>query len=150
MMQQQRCSSRRKLKAPAIKLYLSIAELMAAAEPRGILIRLLLTGDSDVGKSSILQRFSNDTFHASPTPTPVKDFQIKRIEIDGCSCELHVIAAAAHEEMQIGDEQGFERVCSKYLRGAMGVAVVYDITSEASFASACERMSYTRQVLVAV
>ena len=123
---------------------------MAAAEPRGILIRLLLIGDSDVGKNSILQRFYNDTFHASPTPTPVKDFQIKRIEIDGCSCELHVIAAAAHEATQIRAEQGFGRVCSKYLRGAMGVAVVYDITSEASFASARERMSYTRQVLVAV
>jgi GTPase SAR1 family protein len=116
-------------------------------EPRCI-IRLLLTGDPHVGKSSILLRFTNDDFLPSPAATPIAELQIKRLVIDDCCCDLHIHDAAVHEELQTGDDKGGGYGCSSYLRGAMGVAVVYDITSETSFANARVRMRSMRQVLL--
>ncbi|KAF0554643.1 ras-domain-containing protein [Gigaspora margarita] len=67
------------------------------------LINLLLIGDSGVGKSTLLLRFSNDSFTLSYVATIGIDREIRTIELDA------------------------------YYRGATGIALVYDVTDEWTF-----------------
>ena len=89
------------------------------------LFKLLLIGDSGVGKSSVLLRFSDNTFSESCISSIGVDFKIKTIEIGGKSIKL-----------QIWDTEPQERTCtitSSYYRGAHGVIIVYDVTNLTSF-----------------
>jgi len=89
------------------------------------LIKLLLVGDSGVGKSSVLLRFSDDTFTDSFISTIGVDFKIRTIELDN---KVH--------KLQIWDTAGQERfrtITSSYYRGCAGVFICYDITSRQSF-----------------
>ncbi|KAF9665492.1 hypothetical protein SADUNF_Sadunf16G0128300 [Salix dunnii] len=84
------------------------------------LIKLLLIGDSGVGKSCLLLRFSDGSFTTSFITTIGIDFKIRTIELDGKRIKL-----------QIWDTAGQE----PYYRGAMGILLVYDVTDESSFNS---------------
>ena len=66
--------------------------MAAAKTPLGYdyLIKLMLIGDSAVGKSSLLLRFSDDTFDLSGTPTIGIDFKIRTVEIDNKRCKLQI------------------------------------------------------------
>ncbi|KAJ8484806.1 hypothetical protein OPV22_017291 [Ensete ventricosum] len=79
------------------------------------LIKLLLIGDSGVGKSCLLLRFSDGSFTASFITTIGIDFKIRTIELDGKRIKLQIWDTAA------------------YYRGAMGILLVYDVTDESSF-----------------
>lgn len=89
------------------------------------LFKLLLIGDSGVGKSCILLRFSDDTYTESYISTIGVDFKIRTIEVDGKSVKLQIWDTAGQER--------FRTITSSYYRGAHGIIVVYDITDNASF-----------------
>ena len=55
-----------------------------------LLFKLLLIGDSGVGKTCILFRFSDDAFNASFISTIGIDFKIKTIELDGRKIKLQI------------------------------------------------------------
>ena len=55
-----------------------------------LLFKLLLIGDSGVGKTCILFRFSDDSFNASFISTIGIDFKIKTIELDGRKIKLQI------------------------------------------------------------
>ncbi|KAL8300397.1 hypothetical protein RB593_009981 [Gaeumannomyces tritici] len=79
------------------------------------LFKLLLIGDSGVGKSCLLLRFADDTYTESYISTIGVDFTVK---------------------LQIWDTAGQERfrtITSSYYRGAHGICVVYDVTDMDSF-----------------
>nr|CAG8524291.1 11412_t:CDS:2 [Entrophospora candida]CAG8564129.1 3438_t:CDS:2 [Entrophospora candida] len=84
------------------------------------LIKLLLIGDSGVGKSCLLLRFSDDSFTPSFITTIGIDFKIRTIELDGKRIKL-----------QIWDTAGQERF--RTITTAMGILLVYDVTDERSF-----------------
>ncbi|CAK9215725.1 unnamed protein product [Sphagnum troendelagicum] len=89
------------------------------------LIKLLLIGDSGVGKSCLLLRFSDDTFTTSFITTIGIDFKIRTIELDNRRIKLQIWDTAGQER--------FRTITTAYYRGAMGILLVYDVTDESSF-----------------
>ncbi|XP_018335926.1 ras-related protein Rab-35-like [Agrilus planipennis] len=91
------------------------------------LFKLLIIGDSGVGKSSLLLRFSDNTFTGSYITTIGVDFKIKTVNIDGQRVKLQIWDTAGQER--------FRTITSTYYRGTHGVIVVYDVTNGETFAN---------------
>ncbi|XKL64342.1 hypothetical protein PGB90_004428 [Kerria lacca] len=91
------------------------------------LFKLLIIGDSGVGKSSLLLRFADNTFSGSYITTIGVDFKIRTVEIDGERVKLQIWDTAGQER--------FRTITSTYYRGTHGVIVVYDVTNGESFAN---------------
>ncbi|KAH0937356.1 hypothetical protein HID58_004817 [Brassica napus] len=89
------------------------------------LIKLLLIGDSGVGKSCLLLRFSDGSFTTSFITTIGIDFKIRTIELDDKRIKLQIWDTAGQER--------FRTITTAYYRGAMGILLVYDVTDETSF-----------------
>ncbi|KAG7692893.1 hypothetical protein KL930_004240 [Ogataea haglerorum] len=90
-------------------------------------MKLLLVGDSGVGKSCLLLRFVDDKFNPSFITTIGIDFKIKTIELNGSKIKLQVWDTAGQER--------FRTITTAYYRGAMGIIIVYDVCDENSFDS---------------
>ncbi|XP_037623674.1 ras-related protein Rab-8B-like [Sebastes umbrosus] len=89
------------------------------------LFKLLLIGDSGVGKTCLLFRFSEDSFNTTFISTIGIDFKIRTIELDGKRVKLQIWDTAGQER--------FRTITTAYYRGAMGIMLVYDISNEKSF-----------------
>ncbi|MFT7798677.1 ras-related protein Rab-8A isoform X2 [Arapaima gigas] len=89
------------------------------------LFKLLLIGDSGVGKTCVLFRFSEDAFNSTFISTIGIDFKIRTVELDGKKIKLQIWDTAGQER--------FRTITTAYYRGAMGIMLVYDITNEKSF-----------------
>ncbi|KAI4832864.1 hypothetical protein KUCAC02_015808 [Chaenocephalus aceratus] len=87
------------------------------------LFKLILIGDSSVGKTNLLLRFADDTGISSCTIGV--DFKIRTIELDGKTIKLQIWDTAGQER--------FRTITSSYYRGAHGIIVVYDVTDQESF-----------------
>jgi GTPase SAR1 family protein len=90
-------------------------------------IKLLLIGDSGVGKSCCLLRFSEDSFTPSFITTIGIDFKIRTIDLDSKRVKLQIWDTAGQER--------FRTITTAYYRGAMGILLIYDVTDERSFNS---------------
>ena len=91
------------------------------------IFKIVLIGDTNVGKSSILLRYTDDIYHSRYISTIGVDFKIKTIELDGKIVKLQLWDTAGQEK--------FKTITSSYYRGAHGFIVVYDITNFNSFLS---------------
>ena len=90
-----------------------------------VLFKILLVGDANVGKTSLLSRFIGEGFVESYKATIGVDFRIKSLEIDQRRVKLQIWDTAGQER--------FAPLVSSYFRGGHGVAIVYDITNRESF-----------------
>ena len=89
------------------------------------LFKIVLIGDSGVGKSNLLSRFTRNEFSLESKSTIGVEFATKSIQVDG-----KVIKA------QVWDTAGQERyraITSAYYRGAVGALLVYDIAKHATY-----------------
>ena len=87
--------------------------------------KIIFLGDSGVGKTNLMKRFSEDQFFFNSKPTIGVDFRTKIVKINN-----HVI------KLQIWDTAGQERYKSftkAYFKDCKGILMVYDITSRKSF-----------------
>ena len=89
------------------------------------LFKLLLIGNSSVGKSSLLFRFVENVWDDSFVPTIGVDFKLKTLEVNGKKVKLQIWDTAGQER--------FKNITASYYRGGNGVLVVYDITERESF-----------------
>ncbi|KAF2296628.1 hypothetical protein P3X46_021444 [Hevea brasiliensis] len=88
------------------------------------LFKLLLIGDSGVGKSSLLLSFTSKTFE-DLSPTIGVDFKVKHVTIGGKKLKLAIWDTAGQER--------FRTLTSSYYRGAQGIIMVYDVTRRETF-----------------
>ncbi|XP_022090884.1 ras-related protein Rab-8A-like [Acanthaster planci] len=95
------------------------------AKTYDFLFKLLLIGDSGVGKTCVLFRFSEDAFNSTFISTIGIDFKIRTIELDGKKIKLQIWDTAGQDR--------FRTITTAYYRGAMGIMLVYDITNHKSF-----------------
>ncbi|KAJ3427927.1 ras-related protein raba1f-like [Anaeramoeba flamelloides] len=99
-------------------------------EDYDFLYKIVLIGDSGVGKTNLLSRYCRNEFDLQSKTTIGVEFATKTLQIDG-----KIIKA------QIWDTAGQERyraITSAYYRGAVGAILVYDITKYSTFEN-CER-----------
>ncbi|XP_072318049.1 ras-related protein Rab-18 [Eucyclogobius newberryi] len=88
-------------------------------------LKILIIGESGVGKSSLLLRFTDDTFDPEQTATIGVDFKVKTITVDGNKAKLAIWDTAGQER--------FRTLTPSYYRGAQGVILVYDVTRRETF-----------------
>ena len=90
-------------------------------------VKLLLIGDSGVGKSSLLSRFcgSEDQAWEDLAPTIGVDFKLKFVKAKGATLKLTIWDTAGQER--------FRTLTSSYYRGAQGIIYVYDVTKRETF-----------------
>ena len=94
-------------------------------EEYDMMFKILLLGDSGVGKSSLLLRYTKNQFNPDIRSTIGVEFGIKFIEIDNLKLKI-----------QIWDTAGMERyrsLTSSYYKGAKGVIIVFDLCRKKTF-----------------
>lgn len=91
------------------------------------LFKIVVIGDSAVGKSNLLSRFARDEFDLHSKATIGVEFQTQVVEIDGKEVKAQVWDTAGQER--------FRAVTSAYYRGAVGALIVYDISRRTTFES---------------
>ena len=84
------------------------------------LFKLLLIGNSGVGKSCLLLRFSDDTYTNDYISTIGVDFKIKTVELDGKTVKLQIWDTAGQER--------FRTITSSYYRGSHGIIIAVSYT----------------------
>ena len=89
------------------------------------IFKVLIIGDSSVGKSNILLRFSDNIFHETFLPTIGVDFKIKNVNVNDKNIKLNIWDTAGQER--------FKTITSAYYKGSHGVILVYDITEREGF-----------------
>jgi len=100
-------------------------------------IKLLMIGDSGVGKTCLLLRYANDSFSPTFITTIGIDFKIKNVEIDAKRIKLQIWDTAGQER--------FRTITTSYFRGAQGILLVYDVTDRRSFESIRNWISQIQQ-----
>ncbi|THH13130.1 hypothetical protein EW146_g7048 [Bondarzewia mesenterica] len=90
-------------------------------------VKLLLIGNSSVGKSSLLLRFSDEQWlpEDEASATIGVDFRVHKMDVKGKKVKLSIWDTAGQER--------FRTITSSYYRGAQGIILVYDVSSRESF-----------------
>ncbi|KAF8077357.1 hypothetical protein N665_1043s0002 [Sinapis alba] len=89
------------------------------------LFKIVIIGDSAVGKSNLLTRYARNEFNPNSKATIGVEFQTQSMLIDGKEVKAQIWDTAGQER--------FRAVTSAYYRGAVGALVVYDITRTSTF-----------------
>lgn len=94
-------------------------------EPYDVLIKLLLIGDTSVGKTNIVSRYIQDEFSEKAKPTLGVDFMTKMVEIGDKKVRIQIWDTAGQEK--------YRSITRSYYSNAKGALVVYDVTDKQSF-----------------
>ncbi|XP_040567510.1 ras-related protein Rab-18-B [Lepeophtheirus salmonis] len=90
-------------------------------------LKLLIIGESGVGKSSLLLRFTEDAFDPDHSATIGVDFKVKTLTVQGNRVKLAIWDTAGQER--------FRTLTPSYYRGGQGAILVYDVTNRDSFSN---------------
>jgi len=94
-------------------------------EEYDLLYKIVVIGDSGVGKTQLLERFSKNTFDLESKSTIGVEFSTKLINIDNLKIKLQLWDTAGQER--------YRAITSAYYRGAFGVILCFDLTKHISF-----------------
>ncbi|KPP65980.1 ras-related protein Rab-3D-like [Scleropages formosus] len=99
----------------------------AADQNFDYMFKLLLIGNSSVGKTSFLFRYTDDSFTSAFVSTVGIDFKVKTVFRSGKRIKLQIWDTAGQER--------YRTITTAYYRGAMGFLLMYDITNLDSFSA---------------
>ena len=88
--------------------------------------KVLLLGDTKVGKTCFLMRYTDNTFQETHMSTIVLDYRLKTMKL----------SSGKNVKVQIWDTAGqdrFRAITKNYFKGAHGIILIYDVTDEQSF-----------------
>ncbi|XP_010904201.2 ras-related protein Rab-25b [Esox lucius] len=100
---------------------------MGSDEAYNFVFKVVLIGESGVGKSNLLSRFTKNEFNHDSRTTIGVEFSTRTVQLKGLTIKA-----------QIWDTAGLERyraITSAYYRGAVGALLVYDITKHLTYES---------------
>ena len=100
---------------------------MADEDNYEMMFKVVLVGDSFVGKTNIMSKYLKDEFHEDSKATVGVEFGSKQFTIEGHSIKAQIWDTAGQER--------YKAITSAYYKGAKGAFVVYDITRKTSFES---------------
>ncbi|XP_041964231.1 ras-related protein Rab-25b [Alosa sapidissima] len=101
---------------------------MGSDEAYNFVFKVVLIGESGVGKSNLLSRFTKNEFNHDSRTTIGVEFSTRTVQLNGLTIKA-----------QIWDTAGLERyraITSAYYRGAVGALLVYDISKHLTYESA--------------
>jgi small GTP-binding protein len=90
-----------------------------------LILKLVLIGDSGVGKTNILSRYNNNEFSLATQPTVGVEFGNKIIKKENKSIKLQLWDTAGQER--------YKAITNAFYKGSKGAFVVYDITRKSTF-----------------
>ncbi|BAT86714.1 hypothetical protein LR48_Vigan09g276300 [Vigna angularis] len=96
-----------------------------AEEEYDYLFKVVLIGDSGVGKSNLLSRFTRNEFCLESKSTIGVEFATRTLEVEGRSVKAQIWDTAGQER--------YRAITSAYYRGALGALLVYDVTKPTTF-----------------
>src|SRR5687767_1706135 len=89
------------------------------------LVKLIIIGDSGVGKSTIMSMYCDDTFMENYVSTIGVDFKVKIIDVNDKIAKVQIWDTAGQER--------FKSITRSYYKDANGVLLVFDLTNRQSF-----------------
>eukprot|EP01065_Artemidia_motanka_P017900 TRINITY_DN212_c0_g1_i1.p1 TRINITY_DN212_c0_g1~~TRINITY_DN212_c0_g1_i1.p1 ORF type:complete len:208 (+),score=97.29 TRINITY_DN212_c0_g1_i1:88-711(+) len=90
-----------------------------------VLLKVIILGDSGVGKSSLMNQYVNSKFDSRYKATIGADFLTKDMEVDGTQVTMQIWDTAGQER--------FQSLGSAFYRGADACMLVFDLTAQESF-----------------
>ncbi|KAJ1427842.1 rab-type small G protein, partial [Ochromonadaceae sp. CCMP2298] len=110
---------------------------MSKKAPTDMQFKLLTIGDSEVGKTCLIQRFACDRFSANTINTIGVDFKLKNVKLGEDRVKLQIWDTAGQER--------FRSISVSFFRGAHGILLVYDVTDKSSFRSVRDWMKQIKE-----
>lgn len=98
---------------------------MAEGSNFDYLFKVVLIGDSGVGKSNLLSRFTRNEFNLETKSTIGVEFATRTISVDGKTLKAQIWDTAGQER--------YRAITAAYYRGAVGALLVYDISKHATY-----------------
>jgi len=98
---------------------------MASNGDFDLVYKVVIVGDSGVGKTNILSRYLTNEFNFDSKTTVGVELGIKKTEIDGYNVKIQIWDTAGQER--------YRAITSAYYKGTLGALIVYDVTKPESF-----------------
>ena len=99
---------------------------MSEKKQKELLYKILLLGDSSVGKTCFLMRYSDNTFQEIHMSTIGLDYKLKNVQLDdGKIVKIQIWDTAGQDR--------FRSITKNYYKGAHGIILIYDVTSRKTF-----------------
>ncbi|KAF9528209.1 ras family-domain-containing protein [Crepidotus variabilis] len=98
---------------------------MAEGSNYDYLFKVVVIGDSGVGKSNLLSRFTRNEFNLESKSTIGVEFATRSINVDGKTVKAQIWDTAGQER--------YRAITTAYYRGAVGALLVYDIAKHATY-----------------
>ncbi|KAJ2766717.1 Rab GTPase ypt31 [Coemansia nantahalensis] len=98
---------------------------MAGSDEYDYLFKIVLIGDSGVGKSNLLSRFTRNEFNLESKSTIGVEFATRSIQVDSKTIKAQIWDTAGQER--------YRAITSAYYRGAVGALLVYDIAKHPTY-----------------
>ena len=96
------------------------------SENKELLYKILLLGDSSVGKTCFLMRYADNTFQEIHMSTIGLDYKLKNVQLDdGKIVKIQIWDTAGQDR--------FRSITKNYYKGAHGIILIYDVTSRKTF-----------------
>ena len=102
------------------------------------IVKVVIIGDSGVGKTNILMRFCDNDFKTNYSATIGVDFKIKAVHVNGKKIKLQIWDTAGQER--------YKNINKTYFSGAAAIILTYSLDDSKSFTNICS-ISYRRRKL---